>query len=202
MWIAEKIWGDQVFAWIRPMIPPDLTSLEGILRFVWIWGIPLGLIALGAYFFRRRSSDLPPLPPASQEPPAQISPDMRLHEFVEKRIESEMFAHFKEGNISKIGALLTDIREKARLGQITIWGRKNCPKGQTNIPRSAIPADSWDALYIDLLDYLEDRPTGAGQAKSGSIIMQQQYRYSDIWLNKWQTNQVYGLLPESHDEPS
>ena len=56
-WVAEKLWGDQAFAWIKPMIPAEYTSLEVALRWMWEWGIPGALILLGAYFyFVRRPS--------------------------------------------------------------------------------------------------------------------------------------------------
>lgn len=52
-WLAEKLWGDQALDWLRPMLPPQLASLEKVLWLVWAYGLPVILFAAGAYWFWR-----------------------------------------------------------------------------------------------------------------------------------------------------
>jgi hypothetical protein len=60
-WITDKAFGDAAFGWIKTMVGPavDLDWL----RFGWTYGIPLGLVSLGLYFFwraGRASASTPP----------------------------------------------------------------------------------------------------------------------------------------------
>ena len=50
-WLLDKLFGDKVFAWVRPMLDPAL-NLDW-LRLVWEYGVPFSFAALGGYFFWR-----------------------------------------------------------------------------------------------------------------------------------------------------
>jgi hypothetical protein len=61
-WITDKLWGDQLFKWARPMIPDWLAypALEDVTRWAIAYGPPLGLFALGTFFFLRNRKEKVP----------------------------------------------------------------------------------------------------------------------------------------------
>ena len=49
-WLLDRLYGDQLFAAIKPVIPTSLQALEPALAVAFSYGPPSILIALGAYF--------------------------------------------------------------------------------------------------------------------------------------------------------
>ena len=101
-----------------------------------------------------RAGDRAPLPPAFQPKPDY--PDTPLRQFVERRLQLDhpTDSDAAEDYVVAVGSLFTQIRDKAVLGQITVWGRENCAVGQKHTPLTPIPAEHWKIAQIDILDYL------------------------------------------------
>jgi hypothetical protein len=54
-WLADRVWGDRIFAAVKPLIPNSLANppLDTALPILQTYGPPLALACLGAYFFWR-----------------------------------------------------------------------------------------------------------------------------------------------------
>lgn len=50
-WLAEKLWGDELFAYLKLVIPAEWQSLPFALHVLWAWVVPISLFLLGAYIF-------------------------------------------------------------------------------------------------------------------------------------------------------
>jgi hypothetical protein len=60
-WLGDRLYGDAVFGWVRPMIPAFLANptLDAVMWFATSVLPPLVLVALGIYFFRRSARSYP-----------------------------------------------------------------------------------------------------------------------------------------------
>lgn len=123
----------------------------------------------------------PPLPA-----PTKPDPDLRLAEFVRERD----YAAAAEDYFVAVSSLFDNIRQAAVLGAISVWGRENCPIGQTHSPVALIPSDHWRGASIDLEIYLKSFEGTAGRTKPPRFG--DQTYYSDLWLNR---NQVDATWP-------
>jgi hypothetical protein len=111
-------------------------------------------------------------------------PDTLLAQFVEQRLHLEEPTDREEADdyFRAVGSLFTQIRDKAVLGQITVWGRENCPVGQKHTPRTPIPADHWKIAQIDLEDYLSDPERYVGCTAPIKSAFNRTY-FSDLYLS-------------------
>lgn len=48
-WLADRLYGDAIFNWLRPMIPQELADPDGVIWVVTSFGPPAVLLILGAY---------------------------------------------------------------------------------------------------------------------------------------------------------
>lgn len=123
---------------------------------------------------------------AHAPPPSNLSlsPDLPLAVFVSERDVSDV-----DGHLEFVGTLFAKLEQKAVLGEVFVWGRKDCPRGQKLVPVTPIPMSYWEAAHVDVVEYLEDtkkggctRPTDAGKPY-----------YSDLYLNRTQATAAWPL---------
>lgn len=57
VWLGDRLYGDAIFNWVRPMIPPEIMdpSASNVLWVITSLGPPAALIGLGVYFLVRGS---------------------------------------------------------------------------------------------------------------------------------------------------
>lgn len=80
-WLCDKLWGDQFFAWIKPMIPVWLINgmlLADIAKHLLSWGPPIALALLGTYLLLRKRVGKP------ANSPLNIRYDPHSHELGER----------------------------------------------------------------------------------------------------------------------
>ena len=76
------------------------------------------------------------------------TPQMPLSEVISCIIGSD--DQSKPGASTLVGEALPSIREKARLGMISVWGRMSADGDALHQPLEPIPADYWTNAQIDL----------------------------------------------------
>jgi hypothetical protein len=84
----------------------------------------------------------------------------------------------------KLADALADIREKALLGQVTVFARKGwrsaTPASYPQIPREPVPADLWKSHSIEYLEFLKDRRG----AITPNIPAGSSAEYIDLWFDE------------------
>ncbi|MBL6618127.1 MAG: hypothetical protein ISP49_06605 [Reyranella sp.] len=134
-----------------------------------------------------RAGDAPPQKFRGQR---TVLPDLALVEFVNKRDASDA-----DGHLVFVATLFAKLEQKAVLSEISVWGRKDCPRGLKVAPVTPIPASHWESAHIDVVEYLEAPPTG-GRTRptdAGSTY------YSDLYLNRTQADEIF---PPSASTPN
>lgn len=48
-WAVDRLYGDEVWRWIKPMIPTQLSSFRGLLEFLVSYGPPIAFISFGVW---------------------------------------------------------------------------------------------------------------------------------------------------------
>ena len=90
-----------------------------------------------------------------QDRVATITPDMKLVDVVKLIVGSDDILVGE--NCSKMGEALLTLRERAHLGAIAVWGRKNMLAEDTSLyPRVPIATDYWEDFGIEYLDFIRD----------------------------------------------
>lgn len=77
--------------------------------------------------------------------------------------------------------------EAARLGKITVWGRKG-QLFEKSHPLSPIPAEAWDRIRIDALEFLSGKDTHEVIAKDSHAY---QAHWGDIHLSRTQVRHTW-----------
>jgi hypothetical protein len=87
-----------------------------------------------------------------------LSPTMSLQAVLQRIVGSnDVFG--PPGNPQRVSDALRDIRQKAVLRAITVWGRKNANLSLSHpeiYPLQAIPCDYWEHVQIAYLEVLKD----------------------------------------------
>jgi hypothetical protein len=90
------------------------------------------------------------------------------------------------GTAEAIGEALRDIREKAHLGLITVFGREGDVPGHKPIdPLGAIAKDHWADHRLDYMEFLQDN-RGKTQTWDNRPV------YFDIWFDR---TEIYATWP-------
>jgi hypothetical protein len=121
-------------------------------------------------------------PPAPQSPDL---PDTPLGKFVDDQLVSINEIDYLEA----VGALFSDIRQRAVLGTIQVWGRENCPIGQRHTPITLIPEAHWKVAQIDVEEFLSDAETRRSRTEASRLV--DRTYYSDLHLNHRQIEEAW-----------
>jgi hypothetical protein len=88
----------------------------------------------------------------------------------------------------KTGDALVDIREKANLGLLLVWGRPNAVASHlTYTPLELIPSEHWRLAQIDYMEYLQDRRCETKDARHPGTSP----HYADLHFDKLQIDAVF-----------
>jgi hypothetical protein len=114
-------------------------------------------------------------------------PDLALRAFVDGWLGNEHWAEDPDATLKATHQAFTELQQKARLGSITVWGRKNCLFGDT-VPLSVIPPDFWDRNTLDYLHLLSGADDSRGRTES---LGRGGDSYSDIYLNQAEAKRTW-----------
>jgi hypothetical protein len=107
-------------------------------------------------------------------------PDFSLRAFVDRWLDTEEWSEDPDATLNGTHQAFKRLQERARLGLIAVWGRKNCLFGDT-VPLSAIPPDFWDRNTLDYLHLLSGADDSRGRTES--LFSRGDDSNSDIHLN-------------------
>jgi hypothetical protein len=108
----------------------------------------------------------------------RLSPDL---------VEGYDLSSVGQGQFERIGELVRELRQHARLGRLVIWGRKSASEGfEDHTPLSEMPVDFWETGSIDYLTAF-----GSGKGKAERKIGRDKEWYVDLHLNEQQVNKLY-----------
>lgn len=95
------------------------------------------------------------------------------------------------GRLEEWEELFEKLRQKARLNEISVWGRRGAIAGtDTNVVLSPIPSDYWDNFEIDILEYCGDEK--GGTTKILGDLDNDWYR--DLWFCKAQIEREFSKV--------
>jgi hypothetical protein len=81
-------------------------------------------------------------------------PTLDLSSAIAKILSSDDPATLGSTALSQV---VTEIREKASLGQLSVWGRKNAKTSRLSFyPLEPIPSSHWSSAHIDFLEFSKD----------------------------------------------
>jgi hypothetical protein len=145
---------------------------------VW-WAVGVILLFVAA---SRLQWDLQKEKEKNQKP----TPQMPLSEVISRIIGSD--DQSKPGASTLVGEALPSIREKARLGMISVWGRISTGDVASIQPLEPIPQDFWTNARIDFVKYLRDQrcPTSDTRQSGNSV------KYADLHFDIVEIQSVFG----------
>jgi hypothetical protein len=82
----------------------------------------------------------------------------------------------KPGASTSVGKALPSIREKARLGMISVWGRMSTGGDALLQPLEPIPQDHWTNAQIDFVNYLRNQRCLTSDTRQSGYSVQ----YADL----------------------
>lgn len=190
-WIVDRLYGDRIFAMIKPSLPDWLTTppLEQFGSFVFTWGVPAFFFGLGLFLLWRRNEPSqqtrkPILVAKSDPEPERI----RLLEFRDAAIVSGWNVH---GNTSLDGPdLLEGLRQAALDGVVRLWGRPYRNEFESlnrTEPLSEIPRDHWKEFRFDwhsVIAAADNFETMTDNARLSSVRRHQKGAYCDIYVER------------------
>jgi hypothetical protein len=89
-----------------------------------------------------------------------------------------------------LSQVVTEIREKASLGQLSVWGRKNAKANRLSFyPLEKIPASHWSLTHIDFLEFSKDPKCATQDARHPGSPDQ----YSDLHFDLGEVNARWKL---------
>jgi hypothetical protein len=114
-------------------------------------------------------------------------PDMPLTQVVRQAypaaIDNPMMHTFRESAHGHIEAVLTGIRERARWGQFSVWGRLEASGGN---PLAPIGAEYWEDHNLPLAEFIIGTgKTAMAKAGASNVV------YGDIHLDRGQVGRVW-----------
>jgi hypothetical protein len=115
-------------------------------------------------------------------------PDIPLEEVVARVVGVRPSELFSDDNPQKTSDALGEIREKAGLGAVLCWGRRNAVHSNLIFyPREEIDREVWINAQIDYLKFIRDRKCDLGIANGQPTGN----NYSDIHFNREQVDAVW-----------
>ncbi len=113
-------------------------------------------------------------------------PDMPLSQAVQGILGiTELWG---DGSAGPIGQTLSDIRQQAHLGTISVWGRRDCPDGlESAYPLTEMHREDWDYIGISYLDFLSNEK-GTTEVRRTNANVE---RYHDLHLNAAQVRLIW-----------
>ena len=94
----------------------------------------------------------------------------------------------QQGVPQKTSDALVAIREKARLGLLSVWGRKEAHQSNLNFyPLEPINAAFWSGAHIDYLEYLKTTTCSTDDATSGHL----HEHYADLHFDEKQVEKLW-----------
>jgi hypothetical protein len=94
------------------------------------------------------------------------------------------------GSSTALSQVVTEIREKASLGQLSVWGRKNVkPNRLSFYPLEPIPFSHWSSTHIDFLEFSKDPKCATQNARHPGSSDQ----YSDLHFDLREVNARWRL---------
>ena len=161
-----------------------LGSPLGIPSQVW-WGLAVFLMfvtaCIGFYEAERE-----------RDSKRKVLPDMALEEVVCQIVGVSADRLFDYDNPQKVSDALLDIREKALLGAIDTWGRRDCNSMDLRFyPLDTVDRGSWAFRHIDYLAFMRDRLCALGVASG----QPREFRVSDIHMNRDQVDRTWPKKP-------
>ena len=94
------------------------------------------------------------------------------------------------GSSTALSQVVTEIREKASLGQLSVWGRKNAKASRLSFyPLEAIPSSHWSSTHIDFLEFSKDPKCATQNARHPGSSDQ----YSDLHFDLEEVNARWKL---------
>jgi hypothetical protein len=124
---------------------------------------------------------------------AKPYPDMPIMKVIARRcpeLEKSMERDDNppSGEYERAGEMLKELRQQARLGRLTVWGRLNATSGhEEHTPLSEIAADFWEKGSIGYMEFLKD---GKGQADRRKPNGDKEW-YDDLRFNERQVVRLY-----------
>lgn len=177
-WIVDRLWGDAVFAAVRPMIPDWLADASQAWPLAMDWAVsygpPAALFALGGYFFwtgRRAIRDL--------VGEADTRGDLSEH-IPNLRVADRHFARklFEQPQSDALIPLL-------EAEKVASWGR---PMGPGEPPPIKIPGTLWRTHTLHFVAGRDQWAKSQTYLKSNG---RQDTAYYDIFLNTAQIEKIW-----------
>jgi hypothetical protein len=124
----------------------------------------------------------------------KIVPNMKLADALPFLVGSEeLFA----GNSDRTADALLEIREKAHLKQIQLWGRRNVQTRYLNQYTLEVIEDIyWRDFGIDYLEFHKSKIGATSRVRGQSTVGIQDNIYIDIYLNKHQVDGLRSRKPK------
>ena len=124
------------------------------------------------------------------------TPQMPLSEVISRIIASD--DQSKPGASTLVGEALPSIREKARLGMISVWGRMSADGDALHQPLEPIPADYWTNAQIDFLKYLRNQRCSTSDTRQAGYSA----KYADLHFDIAEIQSVFGFLSTETHSPA
>jgi hypothetical protein len=94
------------------------------------------------------------------------------------------------GSSTALSQVVTEIREKASLDQLSVWGRKNAKSSRLSFyPLERIPSSHWSSTHIDFLEFSKDPKCATQNARHPGSSDQ----YSDLHFDLEEINANWKL---------
>jgi hypothetical protein len=127
-----------------------------------------------------------------------VAPDMRLQDVLRHIIGSDNL--FGSDNPQRTADALFAVREKAHLGQVSAWGRRNVGVQElAAYPLTPIPSEYWEEFGIGYLALLRDlrgeteRAEGPDLSPDFVLYSKPDVIYRDLWFCRSQVRKSWPL---------
>ena len=176
---------ETIKAWFFDKVIHMIES-TGILAALVEYGPPVLLAGFGLWLLSGRSKKKNPIP----------QPNMRLEDVVKRITGNVRFPQSNEPESMPILHACEDLREKARLGVLTVFGgvdwRTTPPADYDRMTRERIPAEYWRDHQIDVIGFLgagDGDHRGRTQDLAGTWGVETDYY--GIWFEKEEIDSLW-----------
>jgi hypothetical protein len=115
------------------------------------------------------------------------TPQMPLTQVINRIIGTD--DQSKPGASTLVGRALPSIREKARLGMISVWGRMSTGGDASLQPLEPIPQDHWTNAQIDFVNYLRNQRCSTSNTRQSGYSVQ----YADLHFDPVEIERAFGV---------